>query len=241
MRSEFCCNPASIPCVLCTIREHLLRAQFVCLPWEHQPQAPGDASPAVQFCAPGLQRDLPQVWEVACPDALPAECCSLQDPSDTPPRRIPGNHSAQAGAPFQGEGAAMGLSEGHVLAGTPQQSLSAVIQSMGSLGLDIICTCLAAVLGPWLDRTLQYRTAISLYGLLSAWNCAAEVFPYGLWRQTFVQNGSPAMCYDHLATWYDATLSPLSTDTSSSAHSHTRSSIRAQRNDVHSSRQLPMT
>ena len=112
----------------------------------------------------------------------------------------------------------MGLSEGHVLAGTPQQSLSAVLQSVGSLGLDIICTCLAAVLGPWLDRTLQYRTAISLYGLLSAWNCAAEVFPYGLWRQTFVQNGSPAVCYDHLATWYDAILSPASTDTSSSAH-----------------------
>ena len=82
-------------------------------------------------------------------------------------------------------------------------------------------TCLAAVLGPWLNRTLQYVTTIPLYGLFFAWSCAAKVLPHGMWRQTFVQDGSPAMSYKHLATWYDAILLLASIDTSSFAHSLT--------------------
>ena len=77
-----------------------MHAQSACLPSQHRPQAPGDASPAAQSYAPGLQRGPPQLWEVACPDAWPIACCSLQGPSDIPPTRIPDNHSAQAGEQF---------------------------------------------------------------------------------------------------------------------------------------------
>ena len=49
------------------------------------------------------------------------------------------------------------------------------------------------------------------------------------------------MCYDHLATWYDAVLSVVSVNASYLCVFPIKSNVLAQRVDVHSNRQLPMT